>query len=141
VTHLFLLDTNVLSEPLRPVPNQAVLAKIRTHQGRLATGTIVWHELLYGYSRLPDSRKRKAIEAYLFEVVQPSLVLFDYDEKAAAWHARERVRLEQRGLTPTFADGQIAAIAKANECVLITANTDDFAHYEGLEVINWEIST
>ncbi|MBN1317595.1 MAG: type II toxin-antitoxin system VapC family toxin [Anaerolineales bacterium] len=134
----FLLDTNVLSEPLRPVPNKNVLAKIREHQGRLVTGVIVWHELLFGCYRLPESRKRKAIEAYLFNVVEPTLHFLPYDEKAAVWHAKERARLEKVGLTPSFVDGQIAAITKVNECVLVTSNMSDFAHFVDLEVMNWE---
>ena len=136
----FLLDTNAVSEPLRPAPNQTLLTRIRAHQGRLATCAIVWHELLFGSFRLPASRRCRAIEAYLFDVVQPSFVLLDYDEKAAAWHAQERARLEKQGWTPSFADGQIASIAKVSDCVLVTANTADFAHFDGLDVVTWMIA-
>lgn len=58
----FLLDTNVLSEPLRPNPNPKVMEMLRQHENAIATATIVWHELLFGCNRLPESNKRKAIE-------------------------------------------------------------------------------
>ncbi|MEK8020697.1 MAG: PIN domain-containing protein [Candidatus Parabeggiatoa sp.] len=46
---LFLLDTNILSEPIRPKPNQNVLDRLDEHQDEIATATIVWHELLFGF--------------------------------------------------------------------------------------------
>lgn len=66
----FLLDTNVLSEPTRPIPNSNVLEMLERHQHEIATATIVFHELLFGCKRLPESRKRRIIESYLNEVVR-----------------------------------------------------------------------
>ena len=114
VTPRYLLDTDILSEPLRPAPAPKLLEALRRHQGRLATASIVWHELLFGSFRLPDGPKRRAIQRYLAEVVAPTLPILPYDERAAAWHAGERARLTAEGLTPPFADGQIASIACVN---------------------------
>ena len=69
VTPRYLLDTNVISEPLRPAPNQAVLEHLREHQAEIAIASVVWHELWYGCYRLPTSTKRTVIEAYLQDVV------------------------------------------------------------------------
>ncbi|AFZ13930.1 PilT domain-containing protein [Crinalium epipsammum PCC 9333] len=49
----FLLDTNILSEPLRPIPNYKVLEKLRQYHQEIATASIVWNELLFGCHRLP----------------------------------------------------------------------------------------
>ncbi len=133
----FLLDTNVLSEPLRPSPNPKVMEKLRQHDKVIATATIVWHELLFGCNRLPESNKRKAIKQYLLEVVQPNIPLLPYDANAAAWHAAERTRLVSIGKTPAFADGQIAAIAKVNNLILVTNNVSDYADFQELQVENW----
>ena len=65
----FLLDTNIVSEPLRPAPNARLLEKLRQHQNELAVAALTWHELWYGCERLPPSAKRTAIETYLDEVV------------------------------------------------------------------------
>jgi tRNA(fMet)-specific endonuclease VapC len=137
VTLAFLLDTNVISEPLRPIPNEKLLARIREHENRLAIPSVVWHELLYGMARLPESRRRTAIEQYLFEVVRPTIPILPYDEHAARWHASERVRLTTLGRPLSFADGQIAAIATVEGLTLVTANTADFTPFEGVEIVNW----
>lgn len=110
---------------------------LSTHDGELATCAIVWHELRYGVSRLGSSRKRRAIETYLDEAVRTALPILPYDEEAASWHAAERARLGRRGRPPSAADGQIAAIARVHDLVLVTANVRDFRRFEGLELESW----
>lgn len=107
------------------------------HEGELATCSVVWHELRFGAARLPASKKRSAIEAYLEEAVRGALPILPYDEAAASWHAHERARLGKRGRTPSAADGQIASIARVNDLVLVTGNLKDFRRFEALEVENW----
>jgi tRNA(fMet)-specific endonuclease VapC len=127
----------VLSEPIKSRPNAHVIDALARHDGELATCAIVWHELLYGAARLSVSAKRRAIESYLEEAVRRALPILPYDEEAAAWHARERARLSKRGRPPSAADGQIAAIARVNGLVLVTANPRDFRRFEGLSIENW----
>jgi tRNA(fMet)-specific endonuclease VapC len=79
----YLLDTNIVSEPLRPQPNPGVMAQLAKHAGRAAIATVVWHELLFGCQRLPASRKRSAIDQYLQQVVRQTLPLLPYDASAA----------------------------------------------------------
>jgi tRNA(fMet)-specific endonuclease VapC len=82
-------------------------------------------------------RRRVALQAYLDEVVRPTLPVLPCDEAAAAWHARERARIEALGRPAPFVDGQIAAIAHANQLVLVTLNTEDFAGFRGIALENW----
>lgn len=133
----YLLDTNVVSEPLRPKPSRSVVRKLRRHDEEIAIPSIVWHELRYGVERLPTSRKREVIEQYLEEVVLTSMPILVYDHEAAEWHAKERARLTARGETPSFADGQIAAIASRHELTLVTFNVSDFRRFDGLSVVTW----
>jgi len=137
VTGRYLLDTNVLSEPLRPAPDQKVLDRLRRHHDELATAAVVWHELWFGCRRLPDSDKRRAIEEYLTRVVAPSLAILSYDERAAEWHAVERARLTRAGKTPAFADGQIAAIAATQDLILVSFNRADYTDFRDLTVEDW----
>jgi len=132
-----LLDTNVLSEPIKSAPSQRVIQALSDHDGELATCSVVWHELRFGVSRLPASKKRSAIEMYLDEAVRGALPILPYDEAAASWHANERARLGKRGRPPSAADGQIASIARVNELVVVTANVKDFRRFGGLEIQNW----
>jgi tRNA(fMet)-specific endonuclease VapC len=60
-----------------------------------------------------------------------------YDAAAAEWHARERARLAAMGNPRPFVDGQIAAIARVGELVLVTANVADFALFTELTVEDW----
>jgi tRNA(fMet)-specific endonuclease VapC len=133
----YLLDTNVLSDPLRPVPNRRVLKRLRRFEDRIVTASVVWHELQYGACRLPRSKKRSAIEKYLESVVGTTIPILPYDERAARWHAAERARLEKIGKTPAFVDSQIAATAKVNGLTLVTRNVDNYSLFEGLVVENW----
>lgn len=133
----YVLDTNIVSEPLRPSPSRSVLRRLGSHEGETAIASIVWHELQFGCARLPVSRRREAIERYLEDVVLASFPILDYDRAAAEWHARERVRLEAAGKTPPFVDGQIAAIACVNDLVLVTQNKGDFRGFKGLRVESW----
>jgi tRNA(fMet)-specific endonuclease VapC len=126
----------VLSEPIKSLPNRRVLDAIERHDGELATCAIVWHELRYGAARLAAPKKREVIDAYL-EAIRGALPILPYDREAAAWHARERARLGRRGRPPAAADGQIAAIARVSELVLVTANTRDFRRFEGLSLEDW----
>lgn len=135
----YLLDTNIISEPLRPTPNEKLLARLKQQEAVIALASVVWHELLFGCYRLPASARRQAIEQYLFAVIAPTVPILPYDSQAAQWHAAERARLVSLGKTPPFGDGQVAAIAAVNNLTLVTANTADFASFEGLQVVNWRI--
>ncbi len=133
----YLLDTNVVSEPLRPTPNAKVLARLKRHQDELAIASLVWHELWFGCQRLPAAAKRSAIERYLNEVVAVSMPVLPYDQAAAEWHAAERARLTALGKTPPFVDGQIIAVAQANGLILVTLNPKDYAGYADVKVEDW----
>ena len=133
----YLLDTNVVSEPLRPKPSVNIMRRLHEHDGEIAIPALVWHELRFGCARLPKSRRRDAIERYIEDVVRTSFPVIDYDQEAADWHALERARLGADGRTPPFVDGQIAAIAHVNGLTLVTSNTSDFRAFQGLRVLSW----
>lgn len=133
----YLLDTNTVSEPLRPRPAAGVIRRLHEYDGEIAISSPVWHELRFGCARLAPSRRREAIERYIEDVVQRSFPILDYDLQAADWHARERARLTAAGRTPPFVNGQNAAIAHANGLILVTSNIGDFRAFEGLSVESW----
>jgi tRNA(fMet)-specific endonuclease VapC len=137
VSPTFLLDTNVLAEPLKVEPNRGVMAKIRQHEGRMAVAAPVWHEMWFGWARLAEGRRRTAIAAYLLVVLRPTLPILAYTAAAGEWHARERARLAAKGQTPSFVDGQIASIAIEHGLTLVTRNVSDFKVFHGLRVVDW----
>jgi tRNA(fMet)-specific endonuclease VapC len=133
----YLLDTNILSEPMNLIPNKGVMQKLQENAAEIVTASPVWHELLYGTFKLPISKKRKALETYLFDVVLTDIPLLPYDTRAARWHAEERARLQAKGLTPAFVDGQIAAVAATNNLTLVTRNISDYKQFRGLKIVSW----
>ena len=91
----YLLDTNIISEPLATKPNDGVLERIKVHGTDLAITSITWQELLYGMLLLPAGRRREQIEDYLLHRVRPSLPILSFDATAARWQAE---RICSRGM-------------------------------------------
>lgn len=136
----YLLDTNILSEPARPIPNANVLHQLDIHKSEVALSSVVVHELLHGCLRLPQSKRRESLWNYIHESVL-NLPVLDYDLKAAQWHAQERARLSQIGKTPAFVDGQIASIAYCNNLILVTNNISDFEFFNNFKFENWFVNS
>lgn len=134
----YLLDTNVLAEPVSREPDPLLLQRLERHQVQCATAAPVVHEIRYGIELLAPSRRREAYEQYLEEVVLQLYPVLPYDQRAATRHAQERARQHARGVMRPYFDGLIAAIALVNDLVVVTANVRDFAHYEGLVVESWK---
>jgi len=136
VTYRYLVDTNVLFERSRPRPHAGVLERLDAFESDIAMPATVWQELRYGVERLPPGRRREDLWVHVDDLRSRFEVL-PYDELAARWHAAERARLEARGVTRPFADGQVAATAAVRGMVLVTRNTADFEGYRGLAVESW----
>lgn len=133
----FLLDTSIVSAATWKTPDPGVLEKLDEHGGECAISVHVWHELRYGVARLPRGKRRDLLEAFLRDVVYPTLPILVYDERAAEWLAQERVRLEKAGKHMAVVDGQIAAVAATHGIPVVTANVADFSLFKGLRVQNW----
>jgi len=133
----YLLDTNLVSEPVTLRPRRRVVHRLRAHGHDCAIAAPVWHELVFGMARLPASKGRNQLERYLQEVVRVAYPILAYGEAAAAWHASERAHLERTGRVSSWVDGQIAAIAATQDLVLVTANPRHFTVFRGLAVEDW----
>jgi len=132
----YLLDTNVVSQPMAKTPSASVMRRLASMADECAIAAPVWHELQFGCKRLPAGRRRDALQDYLADVVSAFEIL-PYDDLAAKLHAIDRARLEAMGTTVPFVDGQIAAIAQINELVLVTDNVRHFEPFKALTVQNW----
>jgi tRNA(fMet)-specific endonuclease VapC len=133
----YLLDTNIVSEPVVARPDSSVLQKIKANAGTLAIASVTWQELLYGLFLLPMGKRRDQIDDYLFRRVRHTLPILGFDERAAQWQAEQRARLRHAGKPPCYPDSQITAVAAVNGLVLVTRNLDDFANFEGLRTESW----
>ncbi|MEM1269073.1 MAG: type II toxin-antitoxin system VapC family toxin [Bacteroidota bacterium] len=133
----YLLDTNIVSEPVRQRPDPNVLSHLTERVGEMALASVSWHELLYGYERMPAGKRKAFLGQYLTETVGAGLPILPFDADAAAWLARERVRLQQASTTRPLIDSMIAATAATRSLILVTRNVRDFEGYAGLHVENW----
>jgi hypothetical protein len=126
---LIILDTNVVSELMRPEPHPAVFAWINSRpKASLHTTTVTQAEVLYGVALLPAGRRRDSLAAAakaIFSEDFPGRVLpFD----AAAENYAEITAARRRAGSPIEPfDAQIAAIALANNASLATRDTADLA--------------
>jgi tRNA(fMet)-specific endonuclease VapC len=134
---IYLLDTNIVSEMEQIEANPNVVARFTAHYDQVALASISWHEILYGYHRLPDSRRKERVGYFIRNTVQSRIPILPYTGEAADWFAVERARLSRIGLVPARSDGQIAAVAAVNNLILVTRNRADFAHFAGLRLENW----
>lgn len=132
----WLLDTNILSEAMRPAPNATVLNNLSRYEGEMGVPAPVWHELRFGWLRMPEGHRKDAIGHYVQNVVG-ALPVLPYDAAAARIHAELRSARAQCGAPLPFVDGQIAAISMALGLTLVTRNTKDFAGLPGLRLNNW----
>ena len=132
----YLLDTNVVSLEARQVdrPEVGRLQRLRS-LSYLASLTV--SELRFGELRIAEGGKRDRLRRFIDDLIADELPILPFDLAAAEWHAKERSRLVRIGRTPPFADGLIAAVAAANDLILITLNAKDFAAFQGVRVEAW----
>ena len=138
-----LIDTNVLSELMRPSPEPRVLAWFSAQGAgtRFVVSAITQAEILLGIALLPAGKRRTAlaeVAGAMFEQEFRGLNLA-FDEHAARAYAAIVAARQRAGAPISVEDAQIAAIATHHRVPLATRNVKDFAKLPGLVVMNpWE---
>jgi len=126
---LILLDTCVVSEPLKPRPAAAVQDWLDNQAAEsLYLSTISLAELLAGVAALPAARRRSALAAGLTSLLEKLFAgrILSFDPAAAALFPQIVTAARKRGTTMSFADAQIASIAAAHGFSVATRDTDPF---------------
>ena len=126
-----LIDTNVISELVRPEPNQNVIAFLLTLENA-ALSIISLHEIHYGLRLLPAGQRRAELEQKMEQLLSEYRdFIIPVDQPEADYAASFRVQTRQQGRTLHLADSLIAGTAKAHNMLIATRNIRDF---EGIEV-------
>lgn len=140
---MILLDTNVISEPLRPAPEVRVIEWIDAQPlETLYLTAITVAELRAGVSLLPAGKRRTRLHEYLEKRVLPTFAgrVLPFDLACTKAYAELLAKVRRAGRGIGTADACIAAIAVANGFAVATRDTDPF-HAAGLTVVNpWESS-
>jgi predicted nucleic acid-binding protein len=133
---LIVLDTNVLSELMRPQPSQTVMDWLRRNAKILAIPSVAIGELRFGVARLTDGRRKASLSRALDALIQRyASVLLPYDVLSAIACGDILASAEAAGRPMSLADAQIAGIARVARAILATRNGSDFATTR-LKIVN-----
>lgn len=134
----FLLDTNIISNVVKPEPSPSLLAWMGAQKDdNLFIASLTIAEIARGILEKPKGKKRSALDAW-FAGPEGTQSLFAgrilaFDERAGLLWARLMATGKSAGRPRNALDMIVAAIAGANDCVIVTDNERDFA---GLEFVN-----
>ncbi|WP_127476551.1 type II toxin-antitoxin system VapC family toxin [Sulfurivermis fontis] len=135
---MILLDTNLISEPLRAAPEPRVVAWLDAQPlETLFLSVVTVAELRYGVARLPNGRRRKILAEHLETQVLPAFAtrILAFDLPATQVYADLMAKAQAAGQPIGMADGLIAAIARTHGMRVATRDTAPFAA-AGVPVIN-----
>ncbi|MFC3631829.1 type II toxin-antitoxin system VapC family toxin [Paracoccus angustae] len=138
---MILLDTNVISELMRPEPSPVVLAWFgRQAAADLYLSAVVEAELRRGAAALPAGKRRDRLIAEIDAMISEDFAgrIMPFDSAAAVAFAAVFVDRKTAGWPISFPDCQIAATARAHAAVIATRNVADFEGC-GIEVADpWQ---
>jgi predicted nucleic acid-binding protein len=134
----YLLDTNIISNVVKPQPSKSLLAWMAVQEDDdLFIASLTVAEIQRGILEKPRSKKRDALDAWFSGREGPQLLfagrILSFDDKAGLIWARLMAEGTAAGRPRSGLDMIIAAVAGANECLLVTDNEKDFA---GLQIVN-----
>ena len=134
----FLLDTNIISDVVKPQPSETLLAWWAQQRGEdLFISALTIAEIRRGILEKPRGKKRDALDAWFSGPEGPQELfagrILPFDDKAGLIWGRLMADGKAAGRTRSALDMIIAAVAGANDCVIVTDNEKDFV---GLEIIN-----
>lgn len=122
-------DTNVISEPLQPSPDPAVLQWIERHDHHAAITSITAGELLFGVCALPEGQRRSLLLEGITQVLaefEAKQAILPFDLTAAEHYGIISAHRRSLGQPMSIPDTQIAAICLAHGAELATRNIKDF---------------
>ena len=134
-----ILDTNVLSELMRSLPDPVVVEWFtRQNDTTFYTTTITQAEILLGIALLPAGKRRDMIADAAGKMFNEDFLrnCLPFDESCTNPYASLVANRRRSGFSITTEDAQIAAIALSRNLPLATRNTKDFLHIERLTLHN-----
>jgi len=139
----FLLDTNIPSELTNPRPQPLVEIWLnQVNSAGLFFSVISLAEICKGIAKLPESKKRTQLQAWLDQTLRPWFAgrILPVSEAVAERMGRWAGEGEAAGRTIKIADGLIAATAAEHNLTVVTRNTRDFVGF-GVRILNpWDLA-
>ena len=135
---MIIVDTNVVSEVIKPAPAKAVLHWLSLQDRReVYTTAITQAEVLYGVEAMPPGKRRDRLHAEIEALFDTEFVrrVLPFDAEAARWYPKIVAGRSAIGRPISQFDGVIASICRSRSAVLATRDTSDFQHC-GIAIIN-----
>ncbi len=132
------LDTNVVSEIMRPQPAAAVLSWLDAQvANELWLTSTIAAELMFGVARLPDGARKQRLALAVSTMLDADFAerVLPFDLAAASVYADLLAQRERAGQSLAMADAQIASVCLLHGATLATRNEKDFAGL-GLMIVN-----
>jgi len=134
----YLLDTNIISNVTKPAPSAALVAWMAERADEdVFISSLTIAEIRRGVLEKPAGKKRRELEIWFGGPEGPQALfagrVLPFDETAALIWARLMAEGTAKGRPRSALDVIIAAVAEANDCVVVTDNESDFA---GLKIVN-----
>lgn len=137
---IYLLDTNIISEGIKPNPEEKCIIKMEMYTDFSVISASVWYELLRGIYIMPDGKRKDKLERYSMDYIQKIYPILPYDSHCAQLQADIYARMQKNGTSVSMLDSQIAATALANNLIVVTRNKKHFEPIQkeyNLMVENW----
>jgi predicted nucleic acid-binding protein len=132
----YLLDTDIISNLMRRAPSATLVRRLASvSPEEQFTSSITVGELVYGAHRVPD--RTASLLKRIDDIIGADLGVLPFDEQAARRYGEVRATLESGGTPIGDADLRIAAIALANDLVVVTGNVSHFQRVPALSLENW----
>ena len=135
---MVLLDTNVLSELMRALPNPQVLAWMDSQsRSRIHISAVNQAEIRHGLAILPDGRRKRDLQSRseaMFDLLNGRILPFD--SGSTSFYASTLRQRQKMGRPMNFQDAQIAAICLYHHLTLVTRNVKDFEGIDDLILFN-----
>ncbi|WP_188074495.1 PIN domain-containing protein [Pusillimonas sp. ANT_WB101] len=134
----YLLDTNIISNVIKPIPSESLLKWMATQRDEdLFIASLTLAEIRRGILEKPSGKRRDQLEAWFSGPEGPQALfsgrILAFDERASLIWARLMAESKAKGQPKNALDTVIAAVAEANSCIVATDNEKDFA---GTELFN-----
>jgi predicted nucleic acid-binding protein len=140
---VIVLDTNVISELARQVPDTGVLSWLDSLDiSDVATTAVTAEELRYGVARLPEGHRKRELTVVIRGILSEDFHgrVLPFDDRASVRYADIVAGRGRIGRPIGVADAQIAAICRDVGAILATRNTADFEE-TGVELIDpWKLA-
>ena len=133
----YILDTNIISEIVKPRPDFNTISWIQDHTDDVAITSVSLEELYFGIFLMPDGKRKQSLKESIDAIVKDCTDrTLAFDAFCGYLCAEVHAAARKAGHAGTIEDFMIAAICLRHNATLVTRNVKDFDYVDGLDIID-----